>query len=150
MACLTGLLIMIGIMVVVPSDGAKWVKASAIFIYALVYFLTIGATAFAILGETSSMALRANTIAITTATQAVCGLAMNLAIPYMVNPDQGNLKGKVEFIFGGLALIATIGSFFYVPEIKRRTFDEINQLFEAKIPPRKMGSIKEGSPDLTR
>ncbi|KAF9878858.1 maltose permease [Colletotrichum karsti] len=141
MACLTGLLLLIGIMDVVPSDGAKWVQASATVIYAFVYFLTVGAMAFAVLGEASSTALRAKTMALATATQAVCGLAMNFAIPYMVNPDQGNLKGKVGFIFGGLSLIGTLGSFFYVPELKGKTFDEIDRLFAAKVPPRKMGSM---------
>jgi hypothetical protein len=68
------------------------------------------------------------------------GIIFNFAIPYMVNPDQGNLKGKVGFIFGGLAAMATVWSFFYVPELKGRTFDEIDQMFQAKVPPRKMGS----------
>lgn len=70
--------------------------------------MTIGAIAFAILGKTSNTSLRAYTAALATATQAVFGLAMNFAIPYMVNLDEGNLKGKVGFIFGGLGALATI------------------------------------------
>ncbi|KAH7329462.1 maltose permease [Stachybotrys elegans] len=140
MAALTGLLLLIGIMDVVPTSAAGWVQAGATVIYAFVYFLTIGAMAFAILGEASSTSLRAKTMSLATATQALCGLAMNFAIPYMVNPDEGNLQGKVGFIFGGLALVATIGSWFFVPELKGKTFDEIDRLFAAKVPPRKMGS----------
>lgn len=97
--------------------------------------------AFAILGKASSSVLRAKTMALATATQAICGLAMNFAIPYMVNPDGGNLKGKVGFIFGGLALIGTVGSFSYVPELKGKTFDEIDCLFVAKVPPKRMGKM---------
>lgn len=141
MSILTVLLFLIGIMDVVPTAAAKWVQASVTVIYAFVYFLTIGAMAFAILGEASSSVLRAKTISLATATQAICGLVMNFAIPYMVNPDEGNLKGKVGFIFGGLALIATVGSYIYVPELKGKTFDEIDRLFAAKVPPRKMGGI---------
>lgn len=141
MASLTTLLLLIGIMDVVPTDAAKWVQAAATVIYAFVYFLTIGAMAFAILGEASSSFLRAKTMALATATQAVCGIAMNFAIPYMVNPDEGNLTGKVGFIFGGLAFIGTIGSYFYVPELKGKTFDEIDRLFAAKVPPRRMGDM---------
>ncbi|KAJ3950306.1 uncharacterized protein N0V96_001450 [Colletotrichum fioriniae] len=141
MGALTTLLLLIGIMDVVPTDAAKWVQAACTVIYAFVYFMTIGAMAFAILGEASSSVLRAKTMALATATQAICGLAMNFAIPYMVNPDEGNLKGKVGFIFGGLALIGTVGSFFYVPELKGKTFDEIDRLFVAKVPPRRMGKM---------
>lgn len=140
MVALTCLLLLIGIMDVVPTGAAKWVQASATVIYAFVYFMTIGAMAFVLLGETSSTALRAQTTALATATQAICGLVMNFAVPYMVNPDEGNLKGKVGFVFGGLALIGTIGSYFYVPELRGKTFDEIDRLFAAKVPPRKMGT----------
>lgn len=47
---------------------------------------------------------------------------------------------QVGFVFGGLGLISTIWSFFYVPELKGRTFREIDHMFMAHIPPRKMGS----------
>ena len=140
MAALTAMLMFIGIMDVVPTSGAKWVQAATTVIWAFVYFFTIGAMAFAILGEASSSALRAPTMALATATQAVMGTAMNFAIPYMVNPDEGNLKGKVGFVFGGLGLIGTIWSFFFVPELKGRTFREIDIMFFDRIPPRKMGS----------
>ena len=46
------------------------------------------------------------------------------------------------FIFGGLSLLATIWSFFYIPELKDRTFDEIDLMFQKRVPPRKMGSFQ--------
>ncbi|RFU81642.1 maltose permease [Trichoderma arundinaceum] len=140
MCILTTILILIGIMDVVPTSGAKWVQASLTVVYAFFYYVGLGAMAFAILGEASSTSLRAPTIALATATQAVMGIIFNFVIPYLVNPDEANLKGKVGFIFGGLALIATTWSYFYVPELKGRTFDEIDRMFQAKVPPRKMGS----------
>jgi len=140
MGLLTAILFIIGIMDVVPTAAAKWVQASFTVIYAFIYFLTIGAMAFAILGETSSTALRARTTAFATATQALFGIAMNFAIPYMVNPDEGNMRGKVGFVFGGLALIGTLGSFIYVPELKGRTFNEIDTMFFNRVKPRNMGS----------
>jgi hypothetical protein len=51
-----------------------------------------------------------------------------------------NLKGKVGFVFGGTSLIATILAFWYIPELKGRTHSEIDQMFAARVPPRKMGS----------
>jgi hypothetical protein len=96
--------------------------------------------AYVLLGETSSMGLRAHTTALATATQSVLGVVMNVAIPYMVNPDEGNMQGKVGFVFGGLAAIATIGSWFLVPELKGRTNREVDILFARRINPRGMGS----------
>lgn len=140
MCALTTMLLLIGIMDVVPTAGAKWAQAAITVVWAFVYFATIGAMAFAILGETSSTSLRAHTAALATATQAVFGLAMNFAIPYMVNPDEGNLKGKVGFVFGGLGAIATVWAWFFVPELKGRTFDEIDRMFSDRVPARHMGT----------
>lgn len=50
------------------------------------------------------------------------------------------MKGKVGFVFGGLAAIATVGSWLFIPELKGRTNREIDMLFAARVPPRKMGS----------
>lgn len=74
MATLTAMLLLIGILDVIPTGAAKWVQAAVTVIWAFVYFLTIGAMAFAILGETSSSSLRAPTVALATATQAVMGM----------------------------------------------------------------------------
>ncbi|KAK5992562.1 General alpha-glucoside permease-like protein [Cladobotryum mycophilum] len=136
------ILLLIGIMDVIPTGGAKWVQAALTVIYAFVYSASLGAMSFAILGEVSSTSLRAASIGLATATQAVMGVIFNTVIPYLVNPDEADLKGKVGFIFGGLAVIATVWSYFYVPELKGRTHDEIDFMFRMKVPPRKMGSYK--------
>lgn len=47
---------------------------------------------------------------------------------------------RVGFVFGGLGILGTIWSFFFVPELKGRTFREIDQMFIDRVPPRKMGS----------
>lgn len=140
--CLLLILVLIGIMDVVPTSGAQWVQAAVTVIYNFIYFATLGSMAFTLLGETSSAALRARTTGLATATQAVMGIIMNFACPYMVNPDEGNLKGKVGFVFGGLSAIAFVWSFFYVPELKGRSIDEIDRLFALRVKPRKMGSYR--------
>jgi len=140
MIALTIVLFLIGIMDVIPTAAAKWVQASLTVVYALFYQMSIGAIAFAILGEASSPSLRAKTMGLATATQSIFGTVMNVVVPYLVNPDKANLKGKVGFIFGGLSTAATVWSFFYIPELKGRTFDEIDHMFQNKVNPRSMGA----------
>ena len=55
-----------------------------------------------------------------------------------------NLQGKVGFIFGGLSIITTIIAFFYIPELKGRTPNEIDAMFAERVPPRQMGAYKFG------
>ena len=81
-------------------------------------------------------------IAIATAVQAVLGIAMTVAIPYLINPDQANLRGKLGFFFGGLASLCLIWSYFRVPETKGRTFEELDIMFERGVRTRKFDSYK--------
>jgi len=158
---MTIVMVLMGILDVVHTSAARWVQASCTVVYALIYQITIGVIAFALLGEVSTPALRARTIGLATACQAVFGTLMNIVVPYMVspqfkgrlespitdfsfpkvNPDKANLKGKVGFVFGGASLLGTIWSYFYVPELKDRTFQEIDYLFHHRVPPRKMGKV---------
>lgn len=140
MTCLTICLLLIGILDVVPTHAASWAQAALTVVYALIYQVSIGSVAFVLLGEVSAVGLRAKTTALATAVQSVFGIAMNVAVPYMVNPDAANMQGKVGFVFGGLALFATVVCFFYIPELKGRTFDEIDTMFARRVPPRRMGS----------
>ncbi|KAF5581628.1 maltose permease [Fusarium pseudocircinatum] len=138
-ACTT-ILLLIGILDVVPTGAAKWAMSSLTVVFSFVYFLTIGAVAFVLLGEVSSLSQRARTTALATATQAIFGIIMFFAVPYMVNPDAGNLGGKVGFIFGGLSAFASMICVFYIPELKGRTYQEIDTMFYRQVPLRKMGS----------
>lgn len=87
MATLTALLLLIGLMDIIPTGPSKWAQASCTVVYAFVYFMTIGAMAFVLLGETSNMGLRAHTTALATATQSVLEVIMNISISYMFNLD---------------------------------------------------------------
>ncbi|KAL2814355.1 hypothetical protein BDW59DRAFT_167223 [Aspergillus cavernicola] len=139
MTAMSGLNILIGILDVVPANAAGWVQESLTVIWAFVYKVSIGVCVSILLGEVSTPSLRAKTAALATATESVFGIAMNVAVPYMVNPDAANMKGKVGFVFGGLGAMATFVCFVYIPELKRRTFEEIDIMFRNRVPLKKMG-----------
>jgi uncharacterized membrane protein HdeD (DUF308 family) len=139
MVGMTIVLLLMGILDVVHTSAARWVQASCTVVYALIYQITIGVIAFALLGEVSTPALRAKTVGLATACQAVFGTVMNIVVPYMVNPDKANLRGKVGFVFGSLCALGTVWSYFYVPELKGRTFQEIDYMFHSRVKPRHMG-----------
>ncbi|KAJ4286211.1 hypothetical protein N0V88_008074 [Collariella sp. IMI 366227] len=102
MAILSIINLLIGILDVVPTNGAGWTQAALTVIWAFFYQVSIGAVAFVLLGETSSPSLRAKTTAMATATQSVFGIVMNIG----------------------------------------RTFEEIDVMFENRVPPRKMGDYE--------
>jgi len=58
---------------------------------------------------------------------------MTIAIPYLLNPDQANARGKVGFFFGGLAALSLVWSYFRVPETKGRTYEELDIMFSKGV-----------------
>lgn len=89
------------------------------------------------------------------------GIVMTVGIPYMINPDQGNWRGKCGLLFGmyppqarfeeeghltpstgGLSVLCLIWCWFRVPETKGRTFEELDIMFEAKVKTREFKKYK--------
>lgn len=90
-----------------------------------------------IISEVSSTRLRARTIALTTAVQAAASIVFTVAMPYMLNSDQANWRGKAGFLFGGISAVCTVWCWCRIPESRGRTFEELDILFETGVPARR-------------
>lgn len=60
----------------------------------------------------------------------------SFSTPYLLNAPYANLKSKVGFIFGGLAICSFLFAYFCVPEMKGRSLEDINEMFDKKVPTR--------------
>lgn len=60
----------------------------------------------------------------------------------MVNPTEWNLKGKTGFFWGSTGLCVFIWAFFRLPEVKGRTYEELDILFSNRIAARKFAKTK--------
>lgn len=113
------MLLLIGIMGCVPNQKrASWGIVVFIYLWAIIYQLSIGATGFVLASEIATMRLRGATQGLITMFNAIWGLIMQFTVPYMINPDAGHLGGKVGFIFLATGLAAAIGGYFLYPETK--------------------------------
>ncbi|KAK4033099.1 hypothetical protein C8A01DRAFT_40458 [Parachaetomium inaequale] len=131
------MLLIIGILGCVPDKTkASWGIVALLYVWALIYQLSIGATGFVLASEIATMRLRATTQGLITITNSVWGLVMQFTVPYMINPDAGNLGGKVGFIFLGTGLMAGIGGWYLFPETKGLSFEKLDELYAMKVPPR--------------
>lgn len=107
-----------------------------ILLYCWWYNVTIGATAYTILCETSTSRLRVKTIAIGLALQNALQTMWSFVLPYLFNPDKLNLGGRLGFIFGGLSFICLVYLWFYQPETAGRTYEELDEMFMKNVPAR--------------
>ncbi|KAF2000124.1 general substrate transporter [Amniculicola lignicola CBS 123094] len=130
---LTVTLFLIGILACIKASGAIWGQVVFMAVWSFVYQGTVGASAWPISAETPTSRLRAPTQALATMMNGASSCIWSFSLPYMINPDQGNLAGKVAFIFGAVCVFCTIFIWFFIPETKARTYTEIDELWDRKI-----------------
>ncbi|PKS06033.1 hypothetical protein jhhlp_007867 [Lomentospora prolificans] len=133
---LTVIELIMGIMGVINNAASLWVTLVCIFLWAIFYQVSIGAVGLALGSEVASPALRATTISALGLTQTVVGWLIGFISPYMINPDAGNLGAKVGFVFAGLGVPLCILFYFLIPETMGLTYEDMDHLFDARVPPR--------------
>ncbi|KAJ4077881.1 hypothetical protein BFJ70_g16431 [Fusarium oxysporum] len=132
------MLLIMGILGCVPDKTkASWGIVGMLYVWALIYQLSIGATGFVLASEIATMRLRAATQGFITITNSIWGLIMQFTVPYMINPDAGDLGGKVGFIFLATGLIAGFGGWWLFPETRGLSFEKMDELYAMNVPPRK-------------
>ncbi|KAF4626348.1 hypothetical protein G7Y89_g11809 [Cudoniella acicularis] len=146
LALLTIIMFIIGFLDIVPNyenrPGVIWAQCILMIIWNGVFDLSIGPICYVIICEASATKVRTKTIAIATAAQAIFAIVMTVAIPYMINPDQGNWRGKLGFFFGGLSLISFVWCWYRIPETKNRTYEELDLMFERNVKTREFKNYK--------
>ncbi|CAK7201577.1 hypothetical protein SEUCBS139899_004283 [Sporothrix eucalyptigena] len=130
---LTLIELIMGIMGVVNNAAALWVTLVCIFLWAVFYQVSVGAVGLAIASEMATPRLRPITISLVGCMQGVSGWLIGFVSPYMINPDAGNLGAKVGFVFAGFGVPLCILIFFYIPETKGLSFEDLDLLFENRV-----------------
>ncbi|XHG08913.1 hypothetical protein AWENTII_012001 [Aspergillus wentii] len=124
------------------TNSPTWAQCALMLACNFIYDLTLGPFCYVLLAEVSSTKLRSATIALATVSCFIWSVVFAVAIPYAMNEDEANWRGKLGFLFSGLSAICLVFCFFCMPETKGRTFEELDILFEKKVPSRKFGEYK--------
>lgn len=122
------------------NKSSDWAKSSLLIVYLFIYCPSVGATVYTIVGEVGASKLRGKTVALARNSYCLLSIIMSTVVPYMLNPEEWNWSAKSAFFFGGLSCICLVWTFFRLPEMKGRTYEEIDLLFEERLPARKFKS----------
>ena len=57
--------------------------------------------------------------------------------PYFINPESLNWGPRYGYIWAPSCWIAALFIFFFLPEVKGRSLEEIDEMFIARVPARK-------------
>ncbi|RDW87847.1 hypothetical protein BP5796_03541 [Coleophoma crateriformis] len=138
---MTASLLIIGGISTINSSNSLKATVALMCIWGFIYQATLGPAAYAVGGETSTPRLRQKTYAINimSATAVSC---MGLQVtPFLINPGNANLGGKITLVFFfPPSVLVCIYLYFCFPEMKDRTYLELEEMFQARVPSRKFKS----------
>lgn len=58
---------------------------------------------------------------------------VGMVLPILINPGQANLGGKVAFVFFAASLPFAVYFYFCLPEMKGRSYLELEDMFQKKV-----------------
>lgn len=140
-AIVTALLLVVGILASPEQVSAlQWTQCAIVVGWVATYASTIGPLTYTIVSEMSATRLRSQSLALGRNTYNIVSLISNIIQPYLINPGEGNLKGKTGFFWFGTAFPTLVWAYFRLPETKDRTYEELDILFDRRISARKFSS----------
>lgn len=139
---LTLLLICMAVSGTVTTTSAVTASVAFYTMFNFAYNVGVGSTVYAIAGEIPTSVLRAKTLAIAVSASNAMNTFWSFVSPYIFNPGYGNLKAKIGFVFGAIMMIFVVLGFFFVPETRMRSYEELDELFMNKVPAREFRKYK--------
>lgn len=134
-------LIVLGVCASVAQNSAtNYAQACFGVIISFVYAGTLGPITYTAIAETSSVRLRALSTGVGRAAYYVAEIPMIYLASRMLNPTGWNLAGKCGYIWGGTAAVCWVIAYFCLPELKHRSYREVDILFNRHVPARKFKS----------
>lgn len=134
----TFMLIMLGIAGSFSKSTPQNLAVASLGLIVSVFF-TLGPApaSWVYIGETSAIRLRPMTTGVGRAAYYIVEFPCIFLASYMLNPTGGNLGGKCGYVWGATGLCCLITAYFFLPEMKGRSYREIDILFNRRVNPRK-------------
>lgn len=132
------MLFILGICASVPQNKqTNYAQACLGVIISFVFAGTLGPISYSIIAETSSVRLRALSTGVGRAAYYVAEIPMIYLASQMLNPTGWNLAGKCGYVWGSTACVCWMMAYFFLPELKHRSYRESDILFNRRVPARK-------------
>lgn len=84
--------------------------------------------------EMATPKLRSHTMSYTVACAQTTAVITTFAVPQLTSAGAANLGAKTYLVFAGCMAFVIVWSFFLMPETRGRTYAEIDEMYDKKVP----------------
>ncbi|KAF2168524.1 hypothetical protein M409DRAFT_65469 [Zasmidium cellare ATCC 36951] len=120
-----------------PTAGVSKGIAALLLFFGFYFYMTMGPLTWLNAAELPTARLRTVTNGFVLLSISLTSLLVTYVLPYITNPDEGNLGAKVYVIFAGVMFFGLVVSYLWFPNCKGRTPAQLDQMFQARLPARK-------------
>lgn len=132
----------LGVQTPVPKSAKDGIVA-CMFLFSAGFSLGWAPLTYVVITEVPSIKLRDKTQRFCFFFNILFAFLVAFTLPYLLNDDYAGLQSKVGFIYGSFAVLSLVFVILFVPECKGRTLEEIDYMFEHKVPIRKFQTYDE-------
>ena len=127
-------------------------------IWTFSYSSSMAPLGYVCVAEMATPRLRAKTAGFASALTAMFGVFTNFVTPILLSAQEAGwlyktgyvrlnclyhkADSRCRYLFFGFSVAGWLGMFFMVPETKGRTYEELDELFESRVPARKFPQTK--------
>ncbi|EPQ56379.1 MFS monosaccharide transporter [Gloeophyllum trabeum ATCC 11539] len=139
------LVAIVGVTVSVDNTAGQKVLIAFVCIYIAFFASTWGPIAWVVVGEIYPLAVRAKAMSLATASTWLWNFGISYATPYMVNSGPGNadLSVKVFFVWGSTCACCILFTYFFIPEMKGLSLEQVDILYQNTTPRRSVQYRKQ-------
>lgn len=122
------------------SSSANTVLIVFTLLFIGAFAATWGPSAWVLISELFPLKLRGKAMSLSTASNWFWNWCIAFVVPYITDAAYGNLGSKIAFIWFVTSFCAAIWTYFFVPETKGWSLEELDEMFATRMPYRKTPS----------
>lgn len=114
---------------------------ASLMLFSFFYNLSWAPVSYVVVSEAAALRVKEKTNLLACVISVLTTFGTSFTVPYLINEQYANLGGKVGFIYGSTNLVMVVLTWFFIPELKGRTLEEVDQLFASGAPLRHFGRL---------
>ncbi|TPX08530.1 uncharacterized protein E0L32_010017 [Thyridium curvatum] len=124
------------------SEIQKNVMVASLMLFSFSFNLSWAPASYIVVSEAAASRVKEKTNLLACVISVLTTFVTSFTLPYLINAKYANLGAKVGYIFGAINIVMVILVFFFIPELRGRTLEEVDQLFASGEPLRKFKNIE--------
>lgn len=129
------------------SGAMNNLMVACLMLFYFFYNLSWAPVSFIVVSETARQRVREKTNLFACVVSVLTTFATSFTIPYLILERYADLGARVGYIYGSTSLVMVVATYFFIPELKGRTLEEVDQLFASGMKLRDFGNIPTRSPE---